>query len=117
MEDLEQQVTKDIESANIRFRKHARVVKLYESFFEEYPKLLEKAKLEATDKNYDELVVTFHTLKGSASNIELTLIFEMSKTLEDKAKAKDGSFDFIKELYTLKIYGKMYQDNIKNIIK
>ena len=116
MKDLEQQVTKDIESAKVRFRKPMRVVKLYESFFEEYPKLLEKARLEATDKNYDELIITFHTLKGSASNIEMTLISETSKALEDKAKVKDDGFDFIKELYTLKRYGKIYEDKIKNII-
>ncbi len=113
MEDLNQQIIKDIESAKVRFRKPERVVKLYDSFFEEYPKLLEKAKQEVATNNYEELVVTFHTLKGSSSNIELTLICKLSTTLEHKAKEKDDSFDFTKELYTLKIYGKMYQDNIK----
>ena len=115
MENLEKQVLSDIETAKIRFRKPERVVKLYASFFDTYDQLLETCKEQSINNQYNLLAITLHTIKGASSNIQMSLISSLAIKLEQYAKAGDNSFDYIKEIYTLKTYGKVYQEQIKNI--
>jgi len=113
MKELEKQVLKDIENAKIRFRKPQRVVKLYDSFFDTYEQLLETCKEQRIAKEYEKLAITLHTIKGSSSNIGMSLINSFVIDLELKAKQHDDKVDYIKDIYTLKMYGKLYKNNIK----
>ena len=115
MENLEEQVIKDIENAKIRFRKPNRVVKLYDSFFDNFEELLNVAKKQSINKEYDNLAATFHNLKGASSNIGMSLISTLVINLEASAKKRDENIDYIKDIYTLKMYGKLYQDTILQI--
>ena len=107
------QVEKDIQEAINRFRKKDRVIKLYDSFFENFEDTLDMCKTHVANQDYFSLAKSLHTIKGSSGNINMSLIYNLVVNLEAKAKAKDSNEDYNKYLHALKIYGKVYRDMLR----
>ena len=58
---------------------------------------------EAIDyKNYEEIVLLSHSIKGSSGNFRLELLQNIAGKMEVKAKERDKSYDFLRSYEILK---------------
>ncbi|MEA2051006.1 MAG: Hpt domain-containing protein [Campylobacterota bacterium] len=55
---------------------------------------IDKMGIAINNNDFEEIYQTSHSLKGSAGNLTLDEISELSKTIESKSKSKDIKFDY-----------------------
>ncbi len=64
------------------------------AFLEESESILQNLKDAISEKNFPNITLHAHNIKGSAANLRLTDISELALGLERAAKAGDGSYDY-----------------------
>jgi|SaaInl8_200m_RNA_FD_contig_21_1537081_length_1697_multi_13_in_0_out_0_3 HPt (histidine-containing phosphotransfer) domain-containing protein len=63
-------------------------------FVEEATVSLEKLKVAIDELNFEEIEQHSHSIKGSSSNLRLSVIAEMTKRIEQEAIAKNAEFTY-----------------------
>ena len=67
---------------------------LIESFLEESGTILKTLESAIASKDYTSIALQAHSIKGSAGNLRLNEIYEMTKEMELSAKECDANFDY-----------------------
>ncbi len=67
---------------------------LLASFVEEAGSAIEQVQNAITSNDFTALAAQAHAIKGSAGNLRLNELYEMTKDMELSAKANDTSFDY-----------------------
>lgn len=79
------------------------ILKLY---IFEADKLLKQIESQINKKNFDDLKISSHTLKGASANVGAVEVSALSSSIEEKSKKADYAklrelYDELKECYTL----------------
>ena len=72
----------------------AHIPLLVGSFLDESKTILESLSLGIQAKDFGEITLHGHSIKGSAANLRLNDIAELAKSIELAGKASDESFDY-----------------------
>lgn len=72
------------------------------SFLEESGPILSNIKAAIASKNYADLKLHSHSIKGSAGNLKFTEIYDMAKEMELAAAESDANFDYSSYLDAIK---------------
>ncbi|MFT5836456.1 MAG: HPt (histidine-containing phosphotransfer) domain-containing protein [Sulfurimonas sp.] len=75
---------------------------LLNSFLQETPSILKALEEVINEKNYSGIKKHSHGLKGSAGNLRLNEIYEMSKELESAASEANRDFEYEVYLQAIK---------------
>jgi len=73
---------------------------IVELYLTEAEKLIESISESITNKNFQDLNIISHTLKGASANVGASAVSKLSASIEKKAKTsdEDGLLDMFKEL-------------------
>ena len=84
--------TKEI--ASVLGISEAHIPILVGAFLDESKGILESLFAGIEAKDFSEITLHGHSIKGSAANLRLTDISDLAKTVEMAGKAEDASFDY-----------------------
>lgn len=72
------------------------------AFLEEANSIVGKLEAASSTKNFTDITLHAHSIKGSAANLRLNEISEMAAGLEKAGKASDEGYDYVGESSRLK---------------
>lgn len=90
--------------------------RLLKIFVDNYPKYMQNLQDAIEEKNYKNIYQWAHTLKGSAANLKLELVKDLSKELED-AGSKEESIDYETKFEELLSILKLIDQEIQLVFK
>jgi HPt (histidine-containing phosphotransfer) domain-containing protein len=73
------------------------------SFLEESSTIIPALKNALDTKNFNEIVLRAHSLKGSAGNLRFTEVYEMAKEMELNAQESQADFDYGANFEAIKV--------------
>jgi len=82
------------EIASVLGISEAHIPLLVGSFLDESKEILENLFSGIEAKDYTEITLHAHSIKGSAANLRFNDISELAKSIELASKAQDGSFAY-----------------------
>ena len=82
------------EIASVLGISEAHIPLLVGSFLDESKEILENLFSGVTAKNYTEITLHAHSIKGSSANLRFNDIAELAKSIELAAKNEDSSFAY-----------------------
>lgn len=82
------------EIASVLGISEAHIPLLVGSFLDESKEILEKLFVAVEARNYEEITLHAHSIKGSAANLRFDEITEVAKAIELSAKAEDTAFAY-----------------------
>ncbi len=90
--------------------------RLLKLFVQNYPKYMKNLQDAIEQKDYKEIYQWAHTLKGSAANLKMELIKELSKEIEN-AGSKEESIDYETKFGELSLVLKLIDQEIQDALK
>jgi len=72
------------------------------SFLEEADPIMSALEESVNTKNYTDIKMNAHTIKGSAGNLRFNEIYEMAKEMEFAGASSDAGFDYNGYLKSIK---------------
>jgi len=71
------------------------------SFVEESTQMMEELFTVVKEKDYEKIATLSHSIKGSASNLQLKELAQIAKEMELSAKAHESEYNYEETLTTL----------------
>ena len=108
--EIDNKAREDLKNLYERFSKKDRIKKILNSFFVTFDEQIQNLTVAYQKKDFNNMDEAIHIIKGVSGNLELDLIYQLSKKLNEDIRLQKTNRDYLVDFVLLQKYCKVYKN-------